>query len=252
MILSRTISHIKMALGLYAITLPFKDDITGETTPTENVIRDVLTTATIPIYSQFVPWTREGMANLGNLKIIDRRNSVYLLPAFLTTTPVMYISNVYMPFHGDRGIHSGVGHGDGFIAPLHGLYRGGRAVAASQASLMLMGQMRSEPTFEYLGENKVRLYGFPRTNVMFRLACEHEPNGETIPAGCYDSFLQLAMLDVKMFLFNTLKLYDQIPSAHGTINLKIEEFQAADSDRTSLLKEWGEVFHLDMDWHQFM
>ena len=35
--ISRAISHIKMQLGLNTITLPFKDEITGQPTPSENV-----------------------------------------------------------------------------------------------------------------------------------------------------------------------------------------------------------------------
>ena len=75
--LSKAISSLKMSLGLYGITLPFKDDITGKPIPTENVIRDVLTTVTIPEYSQFEPWVRIGDCNLNQMKLVDRRNNIY-------------------------------------------------------------------------------------------------------------------------------------------------------------------------------
>jgi hypothetical protein len=246
-----------MQLGLYAIALPFKDPITGEVTPTENVIRDILVTSTIPTYSQFVPWIRETDADLRRLKNLNTRENqmgrsqIYVLPPEITTTSIMYIIDVTFPLHVGGG-YSGVSHGDGFVAPIHGLYGAAQGVASSSAAAMLTSQMRSAPTFDYLGENKVRLYGFPKTTVQFKVACEHEPNGETIPDGCYDSFTQLATLDVKMFLYNTLKLYDGMATAHGAINLKIDEFQSADSERTTLLKEWGDVFHLDMDYTLFM
>ena len=243
--MSRAISHLKMQLGLYNITLPFKDEISGDPTPTENVIRDVLTTVTIPIYSQYQPWIREGNANLNKLKLIDRMHAIYKLPDFLTTTPVMYVANVYMPVRNHRGTY-------GDVAPAYGINRSVQGVATSMAYMMLAGQMRAEPSFEYLGENKIKLYGFPRTEVTFRLACEHEPNGESIPDGCYDSFMQLATLDMKQFLWNTLKLYDGIASAYGTIQLKIEEFQGADGERTALLDRWTDIFHLDMSWETFM
>jgi len=241
-----------MQLGLYNIGLPFKDPITGDNTPVENVIRDVVTTSTLPIYSQFEPWIREDMSDLKTLKVVDRQNSLYMLPASITTTPVMYVIDVNVPMHGNRGMYSGLSYGNGFIAPMHGLYRGAQAVASSMAANMLMGQMRAEPTFDYIGENKIRLFGFPRSRVMFRVACEHEPNGETIPDGCYDSFLELATLDVKIFLWNTLKLYDQIPTAFGNINLKIDEYQSADQERNALLERWRDTFHLDMDWITWM
>ena len=239
--ISRAISHIKMQLGLYNITLPFKDDITGETTPTENVIRDVLTTVTIPIYSEFVPWIREGTINLDKLKIISKTEHIYALPTFLTLTPVKSVIDVALPFNNNRGTY-------GDIAPAFGINRSVQGVAMSQAYMMVAGQMRSEPTFDYIGNNKIRLYGFPRVDLTFKLACEHDPNGESIEDGCYDSFMELAILDVKQFLYNTLKLYDGIPTAFGNINLKIDDLQSAEADRNALLDKWRDTFHLDMDF----
>lgn len=243
--MSRCISSLKLMLGLYNITLPFKDSVTGDTTPVENVIRDVLVQTTIPIYSQFQPWIRELDANVSKLKIIDRRNNIYMLPAGLTVTPIMYILSVTLPYQSNRGTY-------GDIAPAYGISQSVEGVATSQAMMMLAGQMRSEPTFEYLGENKIKLYGFPKTVLTFRAACEHDPNGETIPESCYESFYQLATLDVKMFLYNTLKLYDNIPTAFGNIQLKTEEYQSAESERSALLEKWNDLFHLDMSLETFM
>lgn len=112
--------------------------------------------------------------------------------------------------------------------------------------------MRAEPTFEYLGENKIRLYGYPRVPLTFKVACEHDPNGESIPDSCYSSFMELAMLDMKQFLYNTLKHYEGIPTAFGTINLKIEDYQGAEAERNSLLEKWGDTYHVDMDWESWM
>jgi hypothetical protein len=157
----------------------------------------------------------------------------------------MYVSDVFMPLHTNRGSF-------GDISPAYGINRSVQGVATSQAYMMLVSQMRAEPTFEYLGENRIRLYGFPRTMVTIRIAAEHEPNGETIPISCYDSFMELATLDTKMFLYNTLKLYDNIPTAHGNITLKVDDHQSAEGDRNALLERWRDVFHLDMDWETFM
>ena len=242
--LSKAISSLKMSLGLYGITLPFKDDITGKPIPTENVIRDVLTTVTIPEYSQFEPWVRIADCNLNQMKLVDRRNNIYLLPEFLTLTNVMYVRDVRLPSSITRGTYAD-------ITPVFGLNGSAQGVITGNAHMMLAGQMRSEPSFEYLGENKIKLYGWPRTVLTFEVACEHDANGESIPEGCYDSFMELATLDVKIFLYNTLKLYDGIPTAFGEINLKIEEYQGADAERTSLLNEWRDRFHLDMGLETF-
>lgn len=243
--ISKAISHIKMQLGLYNITLPFKDEITGETVPTENVIRDVLTTVTIPIYSEYQPWIREGTIDVDKLKVVDKHDGVYMLPAFLTITPVKYVSNVSLPYHNTRGTY-------GDISPAYGINRSVQGVLTAQAYMMVAGQMRAEPTFEYLGENKIRLYGYPRVPLSFKVACEHDPNGESIPDSCYASFMELAILDMKQFLYNTLKHYEGIPTAFGTINLKIEDYQSAEADRNSLLEKWGDTYHVDMDWESWM
>lgn len=242
--MSRVISSLKLGLGLYGITLPFKDEVTNKPIPTENVIQNVLTTITIPEYSQFQPWIREGDCHIDNLKVIDKKNRIYMLPAFLTLTPVMYVSGI-VPAYNGVGAYGDLPYG-------YGMNRSAEGVITGTAHLMLTGQMRSEPTFDYIGENKVKLYAYPRTMLTFKVACEHEPNGETIPDGCYDSFMELAKLDMKSFLYNTLKLYDNIPTAFGNINLKIEEYQGADAERTALLNEWRDRFHLDMQWETFM
>lgn len=243
--LSRAISQLKLQFGLYGITLPFKNEETGDPIPTENIIRDVITTTTIPMFSQVQPWMKSVEANVSILKCIDKINHIYLLPATLCTTPVLYISDVRLPDREYGGTYGNIEAG-------YGISRSAQGVITGQAYMMLGNQMRSEPTFEDLGENKVQLFGFPKTVLVFTVACEHEPNGETIPNGCYDSFMQLSTLDMKMFLYNTLKLYDGIPTAFGAIQLKIEDFQGAESERENLLNQWRDVFHLDMSWEKFM
>lgn len=243
--MSSVISSIKSQLGLYNITLPFKDPVTENPIPTENVIRDVLVDTTIPEYSQFVPWKRSGDISVSNLKVVDKNNSIYMLPAALTTTDVMYVINVSLPMQNSRGTY-------GDISPAYGISRSVQGVITSMEYMMLAGQMRSEPTFEYLGYNKIRLYGFPKTILTFEVACVHEPNGETIEESCRDSFMQLAMLDVQMFLYNNLKYYEELPSAFGNVKLKIEEFQGAGAQRDALLDKWGDTYHLDMGWESWM
>lgn len=243
--MSKAISALKMSLGLYGVTLPFQDD-DGHLIPTENVIHDVITTITIPTYSQFEPWVREYTINLKDLKVLDRHQHIYELPKFLTMTKVMYVIDVSMPYRSTRGTY-------GDISPAYGISRSVQGVITAQEYMMVAGQMRAEPTFEYLGHNKIKLYGFPICELSFKVACNHSPNGETIEESCYDSFMELAELDVKKFLWNNLKLYDGIPTAFGNINLKLDDYQSADGDRKQLLDTWRDTFHLDMvDYIEFM
>ena len=232
--ISRSISSIISQLGLRQSSLPFEE-------PTEIVIQNILTTTTIPMYSQFVPQVREDTVDLRHLKQVDSKLGIYVLPESLTVTPVMSVTDVHMPVETNRGMY-------GDVATPFGVSRSIQGVLVHQAYSMVIGAARSEPTFEYLGENRIRLYGFPRTHVTIQVSCEHDENGESIPATCYDSFMKLALLDTKIFLYNNLKLYDSISTAWGQINLKTDDYQSAEAERSALLEDWGNTFHLDFDF----
>lgn len=243
--ISEIVSILINKRGLYNITLPFKDQ-NNKPIPTEKIVSDLIADTTIPIYSEYVPWIREGDINLANLKCVDQKNSIYLLPVYLTTTPVMYVSDVSFPVQNNRGSF-------GDVAPTFGVNRSVQGVITAQSYMMLAGQMRAEPTFEYLGFNKIKLYGFPKTMLHFKVACRHMPNCESIEEGCRKSFLDLADLDLKVYLYNNLKYYDKIQTAFGTIDLKTDEYQNAESERKDMLEKWDETFHLDqIDWIDFM
>lgn len=244
--MSRVVSSLISQLGLYSITLPFNDPTTKSPIPTETIIHQILVDTTIPMFSQYQPWIREGEINIIDLKCIDRNNHIYMLPGILTTTEILYVVNVDLPVQNNRGTY-------GDISPSYGINRSVQGVITGMEYMMLAGQMRSEPTFEYLGHNKIRLYGYPRTEIVIKVACCHEPNGETIEESTRAAFIQLATLDVKEFLYNNLKYYNDLPSAFGNVKLMIEEFSSATSDKASLLKEWDDTFHLDIvDYIEWM
>ena len=54
---------------------------------------------------------------------------------------------------------------------------------------------------------------------------------------------------MQVYLYNTLKYYDQIPTAFGNINMKIEEYSGAKDARQELLNTWRDTFHLDQDYN---
>lgn len=235
--ISTCISSIIGQYGLNNITLPFKN-VNGEPVPIENIIYEILSTTTIPIYSDYVPHIKECTMNPMNMKMIDKTQGIYELPPILTSTPIKYIFDVSPAFNNTRGTF-------GDIAPAFGINRSAQGVIVSQAYQMLSGQMRAEPTFKDLGGNRVQLFGFSNIPQTFKVACQHALNGETIEESCRTSFMQLATLDVKVYLYNNLKLYDNMTSAFGNTSLKSEDFAGADSERTQLLAQWDDSYHLD-------
>lgn len=243
--ISKVVSTLISQNGWYGITLPFIDETTKQPKPIETVIQGIIEDTTVPMYSQFVPWLREGDCDLKTMKCVNPRNAEYMLPMILTITPVMWVNDVHLPFINARGTF-------GDVAPAYGINRSVQGVLTSQAYMMVAGQMRNEPSFDYLGHNKIRLYGWPKTTLTFEVACQHMPNLETIEDGCYDSFMQLATLDCKEFMYNNLKHYSPIVTAHGTHDLKIEDYQGASDKKEDLLEKWRDVYHVDMDWTKWM
>ena len=75
--------------------------------------------------------------------------------------------------------------------------------------------------------------------------CCHHPSLGSIPDTAQESFYQLALLDVKSYLYNVMKHYNQINSVHGTIDLKIDEWQNAAEQRLDLISKWDDSFHED-------
>lgn len=244
--ISSVVSQLMMQKGLTNLVLPFKDPTTGELIPADQVIQNVIKTVTVPIWSNYKPWMRTGSIDISKMKCVDRTHAVYMLPEFLTLTPVMYVFDVKLPFQNTRGTF-------GDVAPAYGINRSVQGVATSQAYMMLAGQMRAEPTFEYLGFNKIRLYGWPKTEIEITVACQHDPNLESIEDSCYSSFMQLASLDVEEFLYANFRFNKTIPTAHGNFELPIEDWQGAKEARLQLLDKWEDTFHLDMiDMIDFM
>lgn len=236
--ISDVISSILSQYGQYQITLPFKDG-NGNPVPPENVLRDIIAKTTIPMYSQYQPWIREGTIDIKDLKCIDKRENIYVLPGILTITPVQYILDISLQEKNNRNQFSD-------INPAFGYARAAQNVITGMEYTMLAGQMRAEPTFKDLGFNKFQLFGFPKTMITIKVACNHEPNGESIEEGCRSSFMQLAELDFQVFLYNNLKYYDELPTAFGPNKLRIEDYQGAAAERKQLLAEWDQIFHLDI------
>lgn len=243
--ISKVITHLKMMYAMNQISLPVKDEVTGQPVPTENVLYEVLKNMTIPVFSQYAPWKRHGIYDLRQMECLDRRRSLWRLPKELTITPIIYIDNITIPHNNHRATL-------GEMTPTYSVNLSAQSVIAAQAYNMVAGEMRAAPTWEQGDGDQVYLYGYPRIPLRFSVACEHLPNGESIANSYYASFLKLAELDAQVFAYNTLVRYDGMPSAHGSVNLGISDWSGSAEKRDTLLEKWDDVFHLDMDWETWM
>ena len=83
--ISQLMTRLKMALGIYVVPLPFENS--------EKALNDVITTKTLPVFSQFVPRRWEEDLSINDLKQIDATVDVstYELPKHLFFTPIISI-----------------------------------------------------------------------------------------------------------------------------------------------------------------
>ena len=82
--------------------------------------------------------------------------------------------------------------------------------------------------------------------MVFDLGFQHDVSLASIPETCRTSFMELAMLDVKENLYPIFKNYNNLSTVYGNIDLKIENWENAESERKDLISRWDDVYHLDM------
>lgn len=249
--MSDVINDIKIRLGLNTIALPFKDS-------TENVILKILQ-GTIRTYSQFKPFEREGIYGLNQLKSPtdeDRRRGIFILPQDLTITPVQYaeVYAVSQTYVDQEATTNPFTVGSPFVG--FGSYYPQDIINATLtgASINKFTGVTTTPlTSKWLGFNKIQIFNFPdEAFLKINVKCDHDPMGETIPITCRESFMQLAVLDVEMTLYNLLKNMNNVGSAFKDIQLQIGDWSGAESARNTLIENWTNTFHLDqIDLIQF-
>ena len=138
---------------------------------------------------------------------------------------------------------------DGYVDPIYiGNEINYEDLMTAQATANLMSLAIPSVTFKFHPPNKIELFN---TGLAFdnrykvTVALEHSENLTTIPKTSWTSFMKLATLDVKKFLYDNLKLYGNLQTAYGNIDIKIDDWSNAEQERNDLIREWEDSWHLD-------
>ena len=165
--------------------------------------------------------------------------SKYELPDIFGDRRILYIQNV-----SPRSKLLG----NGYLSPSYDdnvdSYEG---LMMTQANANLVSMAAPAITFKFESPNIMYLYNFATSygEVTISFAVEHAPNLSSISATTWQTFYELATFDIQAFLYNTLKHYSEIQTAYGTINLKIDDWSSAASERKDMLEKMKDLFHLD-------
>ncbi len=227
---SKVLTSIKMDLGLYGLSLPFGD--------TDDVIMDVITEKTLPVFNELFPYVQTITLDIRTLTCLQSsyNESIYLIPDVFGESEILYIRDVRPKITSSR--HSG-----GYYGTLNSV----QELMLTQINADVLSCMEPPFTFKFTRPNKLHLFNVDSLYGMIEVevGLEHAENLTTIPKSAYTSFLELAALDVKRFLYNQLKHYNEIQTAHGTISLKIDDWSSAEGDRKELLSRWEDTYHFE-------
>ena len=116
----------------------------------------------------------------------------------------------------------------------------------ANAGARLISQMMPKMTFKFEAPRKLYLYNlYSSSRIVLDLGFEHDKSLASIDETSRESFMELALLDVKSNLYPTLQMYTELNTAIGNINLKLDKWADADSARQELISKWDDTYHLD-------
>jgi hypothetical protein len=233
--LSELFSSIKMDLGIYGIALPFEKE--------NDELHKVLKLKTIKTYSQFYPHIMRLDLKLDDLRCLKSHynESIYELPDVFGDRRLLYVRKVEQ-----RNKLLGNGYMNPVLDDSMDMYN---SLMMGQAAANLTSAATPPFTFKFVGPNLLHLYNMSTmaNELTIEFGLEHFDNLASVPNTAWESFYELALLDIKHFLYGVLKHYDQLQTAYGTINLHIDDWSSAEADRKELLNQWRDVYHLDTE-----
>ena len=232
--LSDIMTRIKYKLGIMNIAAPVRN--------LDGMIATIIKDITVPDFSVYEPHKMPLRLDLNDLdKVEDTATyKTYILPDF-GAQKLLYVFNIYY----DDTTLAGFGH-YGSMAP----YLKTTAVnqlLVSNAAASLYSTMLPKLTFEYIHPKRVRIFNqYSESKLTFELGFEHDKSLASIPESCRTSFMELALLDVKENLYPIFRPYTNLNTVYGTVDLKIDSWENAESERKDLLNRWDDTYHLDL------
>lgn len=233
--LSQLITSIKMDLGIYGLALPFENE--------NQVLHEVLKLKTIKTFSIFAPYILKINMPLKDMEAIQSnfQESIYRLPDVFGDRQIVTIKSI-KPWNKLMG--------QGYVSTQFGggvdLYND---LMLGQANANIYSTAMPPFTFSYEQPNIIHVYNLDSmcNEIIIEIGLEHADNFATIPNTAWESFHELAVIDIKKFLYSSMKHYTEIQTAYGNISLKIDDWANADQERKDIIEKWRDLFHLDQD-----
>ena len=230
--LSNIVTRIKLKLGLLNIATPIEN--------LDDTIVLILQGITLPVFSIYNPQKDSLRIKTFDLELEEKTAEYekYILPEF-KSRKLLYVTDVRY----DTGLLSGVG-AYGAIPLIQGNVI--QQIGLSNMGSQLMNMVIPKMTFKYVHPRRLYLYNvYAHCQVIIDLAFEHDKSLASIPETARESFMELALLDVKENLYPTIRQYNELNTTLGNINLKLDEWANAEQERKELISRWDDAYHMD-------
>lgn len=232
--LSIMVKRIKMKIGIYGIALPIEN--------LDDMIVEIIQDITRPVFSLYQPFEQTIYLDMNRLEEVEKTAiyESYLLPDF-QERKLLSVKDIR---YDDRSL-SGMGYWGGTIPFLHGSLMNQLMLSNAAGNLVATGMPKMN--FHFDAPRMITIYNCIASHALiFDLLFEHDKSLMSLPPMAEESFFNLAVLDVKDNLYGLIKHYNNIQTAYGTIELKLDDWADASSERKDLLNGWDDNYHLDL------
>jgi hypothetical protein len=233
--ISTLLTDIKIDLGIYGLVLPFEN--------ADQEMVNVIKSRTLGTFSRFFPDDVKISFDLKDLQALKDlyQESIYVIPDVFGDRKILSIRKIF-----PRSLLISSGYYAPYIDSSPEMYQ---AMMMTQANANLMSSLSPPFTFKFKEPNIVYLYNVSTMYGIldFEFNMEHSKNLSTIKDTMYETFFDLAILDVKKLLYGSMKHYKTLNTAYGTINLEIDDWANADSERKDMVEKWRDVYHLEQE-----
>lgn len=139
-------------------------------------------------------------------------------------------------------VHSNFGYGDialaQMTADMNSLYNTGIYIDFEYPNKIKITNSTSQDITRHMHSIEVYLF------------IKHANNLATISPTKMELFEKLAITDIKLFLYNGLKHYDNLETVYANIDLKISDWSSAESDRENIIEKMADQYVSAANTHQ--
>ena len=123
------------------------------------------------------------------------------------------------------------------------------SMAEIKMAASLGSMMTHAPTHEFRKPNRLLIYnGWTTGSFRVELELMHDPSLSTIPEGAMTDLMELAVLDLQEYIYGKLKRKNNIDTGIGSIQLLIDDFSNAASEKRQWINDKAETasFYTDV------